>query len=77
MVTYYNFWGEQRVTFIDKKGDLISIPVYWTSLNAEDPYVKISSGRSNFRVEDLVNLRYLLDSIIGNQVKEEGRNERL
>ena len=76
MVTYYNFWGEQRVTFIDHKGDLISIPLCWTSLNAEDPYVKMSSGRSNFRVEDLVNLRYLIDIVMNDEVKEAGKNEQ-
>jgi hypothetical protein len=76
LVTYYNLWGDQRVTFIDKKGELISIPVSWTSLNVEDPYAKISSGRSNFRVEDLINLRYLIDTIIHDEVKEPGKNER-
>ena len=76
MVTYYNLWGDQRVTFIDNKGELISIPVCWTSLNVEDPYVKISSGRSNYRVEDLINLRYLIDTIISNKGKEPGKNEQ-
>jgi Family of unknown function (DUF5372) len=75
LVTYYNLWGDKRVTFIDKKGELISIPMCWTSLNREDPYVKISSGRSCFRVEDLVNLRYLIDTIMSDEVKEEDSNE--
>src|SRR4030042_6952713 len=76
LVNYCNLWGDQRVTFIDNEGELVSIPVCWTSLNEEDPYVKMSSGRSFFRVEDLVKLRYLIDAINSNKEKEEAKNER-
>lgn len=54
--------GGDRVYFYDDDGRLESIPVAWTDLAAEDPFVVVSAGRACFRVEDLLRLRALIDS---------------
>ena len=41
----------------------MSIPARWTSVISEDLFVKISAGRSLFRVEDLVSLCNLMENI--------------
>jgi hypothetical protein len=49
-------WGEERVYFLDDKGDLVRFPASWTSVGAVDPFVVVSDGRSMFRVSDLLRL---------------------
>ena len=49
-------WGEERVYFLDEKGDLVRLPASWTSVGAVDPFVVVSDGRSLFRVSDLLRL---------------------
>jgi len=44
------------VYYYDHSSRLISIPVRCTNVPPEDPFVKISAGRSFFRVEDLIHL---------------------
>ena len=63
MVNYRHNWGEDRVYFYDCRGRLVSVPVCWTSLAAEDPFVKIAAGRALFRVEDLVRLCRLIQGV--------------
>lgn len=40
----------------DETGALHSLPLAWTSLATEDPFVSLAAGRSAFRVVDLVEL---------------------
>ena len=40
----------------DEIGSLHSLPLAWTSLAPEDPFVSLSAGRSAFRVVDLLEL---------------------
>ncbi len=54
--------GGDRVYFYDEDGRLESIPVAWTDLAAEDPFVVVSAGRAFFRVEDLLRLSTLIES---------------
>jgi hypothetical protein len=56
-------WGEERVDYLDEQGRLRMIPASWTSLAAPDPFVVVSSGRSWFRVEDLLALSRLIEAI--------------
>ena len=44
---------------------LVSIPMSWTSLRSVDDFEHASSGRCFFRVDDLVALRELVDSLLG------------
>ena len=48
--------------FHDSEGKLVSVPTGWTDLAAEDWFVQVSKGRSLFRVEDLLELRALMDA---------------
>jgi hypothetical protein len=49
-------WGEDRVFYRDGHGHVASVPARWTSVEAEDPFVVVSAGRSRFRVVDLIEL---------------------
>lgn len=65
-------WGEYRVFYFDKDGELKSIPAQWTSVYQPDPFLVISNGRSYFRVRDLLELAELIKKI--EEAKEE-KNE--
>ena len=56
-------WGEDRVFVFDGEGQMFSLPAGWTDVDAPDPYVAVSAGRSAFRVADLLELAALLDGI--------------
>ncbi len=56
LVVWRHNWGEERVYFEDGGGRLRSVPMRWTDLSADDPVVVVGSGRSHFRVEDLLEL---------------------
>jgi hypothetical protein len=56
VVTIRDNWGERRVYYRDRRGQLNSIPAGWTDLEPADPFVTISAGRSPFRLEDLLEL---------------------
>lgn len=56
-------WGERRVHFLDEAGYLVSIPIAWTDAAESDPFLEVSSGRSWFRVEDLLRLAGLLEEL--------------
>ncbi len=56
-------WGEDRVFYLDEGEELRSIPARWTSVDAGDPLVVISAGRSLYRVADLLELAKLTREI--------------
>jgi len=56
---------ESRVFFFNTKGRKSSVPLYWTDISPENPFVAVSAGRSFFRVEDL-RVRRLTTIICGN-----------
>jgi hypothetical protein len=62
VVRKYN-WAEDRVFFFDDDSQLISIPAGFTDVDPPDPFVAVSTGRSIFRVEDLLALANLLESL--------------
>ena len=53
-------WGEERVTMEFPDGTYRSLPVAWTDAASMDPYISVGCGRSQFRVEDLLELVRLL-----------------
>lgn len=53
-------WGEERVFYRDPQGHRASLPAHWTSLAPGDPYIAVGAGRSQFRVQDLIDLAALL-----------------
>ena len=56
-------WSDDRVYVYDEQGALFSLPVAWTDLAAEDPFVVVSGGRSALRTDDLLELAALADRI--------------
>jgi hypothetical protein len=55
-----SLWGERRVTVELPGGTYRSIPVGWTDVVAEDPYISVGGGRSLFRLEDLIELAQMV-----------------
>jgi len=61
LVTRRFNWGEDRVFYYDQAGELKSFLTNVTDQMAEDAFTRISAGRSAFRVDDLLELRGLLN----------------
>jgi hypothetical protein len=55
--------GECRVFFFNAKGRRSSVPLHWSDIGLEDPFVAVSAGRSLFRVEDLLGLVGLIEEM--------------
>jgi len=53
-------WGQDRVVYFKKNGDLATIPTSWTDAAEPDLFIAQSAGRSNFRYADLVELDKIL-----------------
>jgi len=54
---------ESRVFFFNTKGRKSSVPLYWTDIGPQDPFVAVSAGRALFRVADLLGLVRLIAEI--------------
>jgi hypothetical protein len=65
MVSRERNWGQDRVFYYDPDGQLKSFPANITDLFSIDAFTRISAGRSAFRVDDLSELRELLDRHVG------------
>ena len=61
LVTRKLTWGEDRVFYYDPNGKLKSLLTNLTDVVSKDAFERISAGRSLFRVDDLLELRHLLD----------------
>ena len=61
MVARRHNWGEARLFYYDFEGRLKSFPANVTDVSPMDAFAQISCGRSAFRVDDLLELRELLD----------------
>ena len=46
--------------YVDETDQVRSLLAHWTSAAADDPFVVVSSGRSYFRVVDLLELAALI-----------------
>ena len=57
--------GAGWVNYTGDDGALRAIRQAWTSVAAEDPFVRMAAGRSAFRVSDLLSLAALLDGLGG------------
>jgi hypothetical protein len=55
--------GESRVFFFNHKGRKSSVPLDWTDIEPQDPFVALSAQRALFRVEDLLGLARLVGKI--------------
>ena len=57
--------GERAFFYGDnsENGRMESIPVEWTDMATQDPFVVLSAGQAYFRVEDLLRLVTLIESV--------------
>ena len=65
LVEIKSVMGVELVHYTADDGALRSIRRGWTSVACEDPFVRVGSGRSAFRVPDLLALGSLLESLEG------------
>jgi hypothetical protein len=66
-------WGDDLLFYRDHLGYVTALPTRWTSLAPEDPFLVVSSGRSHFRVTDLIDLVSLTsETKSGAQVRGDG-----
>ena len=56
-------WGEDRVFFFDEEGKVRGVPARWTNVASADPFTVVSAGRAAFRVEDLLALVCLVETL--------------
>ena len=60
LVGFFNRWKEECVQFSDVDGSQFSLPLDWTDAAGVDPFLRVSRGRSHFRVEELLRLADLM-----------------
>jgi hypothetical protein len=53
-------WRADRVYVFDLEGLLVSLPVEWTDVAGEDPFVVVAAGRSPFHTAGLLELAELV-----------------
>ena len=53
-------WRADRVYVVDPGGVLLSLPVEWTDVACEDPFVVVAAGRSPFHTSGLLELAELV-----------------
>jgi Family of unknown function (DUF5372) len=58
-------WSHDRVFFLDEEGTQFSLPVGWNDAAEPSPCVAAPAGRCPFRFADLVELRVLIDGLVG------------
>jgi hypothetical protein len=60
-------WGENRVFYLNQRGELQSLPAQWTSVYQQDPFVLISKEKSFFHLEKLLELVELIKKLKENK----------
>jgi hypothetical protein len=65
MIAHQRNWGEDRVLYYDGNGRLKSFLASITDICPMDAFDRVSGGRSAFRLDDLLELRELLDRHCG------------
>lgn len=71
-ITQKKCWGEDRVLFYNKEGELDSMPTRWTSVAMHDSFLVQSTGRCVLHFEDLHSLALLLQELKKQYLKESG-----
>ena len=66
----YKAWGGDRVYYQNEAGELVSIPLAWTNLAPQDPFVHFGEGRAAFRLSDLLEIVRLLKTLCSEETDE-------
>ena len=56
--------GVRLVRCVQEDETLLTLPVAWTSYRTADDFERASAGRSLWRVDDLLELRAVVDSLL-------------
>lgn len=67
MIERKKVWGDDKVLYINEKGEMCLIPASWTDVAEPDPFVAVSEGRSHFRFDDLQDLSKILKTEKGSE----------
>ena len=70
LITIRQLWGELRAYYYDEKAVLKSIPLCWTDLTPEDPYIIIANKRVPFRIVDLLQLIEIIENLTNTNKKK-------
>ena len=65
--------GVPTICCVTDDGTLTAFPVAWTNYRSVDDFERASAGRSLFRVDDLQELRELVDLLLEEEVN---RNQK-
>ena len=63
LITIRYIWGEKRAYYYDEDAVLKALPLCWTDLIPEDPYIAIANRRVPFRIEDLLKLTGIIENL--------------
>jgi len=70
LVQYRRSWRNERVEGVDERGRHVAVPVSWTDAAAQhDPFLAVSAGRALFRVQDLLDLTQLVQTVIADNAR--------
>jgi hypothetical protein len=53
-------WNEERAYFKDERGEVRALPIAWTSVRPEDPFIVAAKGRCPVRLQDLLEIAELI-----------------
>jgi hypothetical protein len=56
-----NNWGGDRVSYLDAKGRVRTLPVEWTDVHRPDMVITVGAGRAFFRSDLLRQLRSMVN----------------
>jgi len=56
-------WGEWRLYYYDAEGVLRYVPESWTDRTPLEPWVMLGAGRAHFRIDDLLRLVALIETL--------------
>jgi hypothetical protein len=68
-------WGDDLLFYRDRHGYVTALPTRWTSVEAEDPFLVVAAGRSQFRVADLIDLAALITELQSQRKAGEANGE--
>jgi hypothetical protein len=63
LISRRQYWGEDRIVYLDRAGRLRWIASAWTDLEPTDEFRLVAAGRAAFRTVDLLELCRTLDRL--------------
>ena len=63
LLLYRKSWGRTYVEYVDAQDNVGAVPLEWTDAAPPDSFVAISATRAVFRIQELLRLKQLVDSL--------------